>query len=134
MSKFKRPVKMQNPKFIHLRVHTAYSLSEGAIKIGDLIHYLHQKNIPAIAVTDSGNMFGGKAFSKYASEEGVKPILGCIFFMRNPDSDNLLLTKGKAVERDKLILLVMNSTGYENIMRAVKKTMYKRLGKEMPKA
>lgn len=111
---------MQNPKFIHLRVHTAYSLSEGAIKIGDLIHYLHQKNIPAIAVTDSGNMFGGKAFSKYASEEGVKPILGCIFFMRNPDSDNLLLTKGKAVERDKLILLVMNSTGYENIMKLMK--------------
>lgn len=111
---------MQNPKFIHLRVHTAYSLSEGAIKMGDLIHYLHQKNIPAIAVTDSGNMFGGKAFSKYASEEGVKPILGCTFFMRNPDADDLLRTKGKAVERDKLILLVMNSTGYENIMKLMK--------------
>lgn len=112
---------MQDPKFIHLRVHTAYSLSEGAIKIADLIHFLHGKNIPAIAVTDTGNMFGAKAFSKYASEEGVKPILGCQFYVRNPDADDLLRTKGKEVQRDKLILLVMNKVGYENIMKLMKR-------------
>lgn len=112
---------MQDPKFIHLRVHTAYSLSEGAIKIADLIHYLHDKNIPAIAVTDTGNMFGAKAFSKYASDEGVKPILGCQFYIRNPDADDLLRTKGKEVQRDKLILLVMNKIGYENIMKLMKR-------------
>lgn len=112
---------MKNPQFVHLRVHTAYSLSEGAIKIADLIHNLHNKNIPAIAVTDTANMFGAKAFSKYASEEGIKPILGCMFFVRNPDADNPLKTKGKEVQRDKLILLVMNKIGYENIMKLMKR-------------
>ncbi|MBR2299834.1 MAG: PHP domain-containing protein, partial [Alphaproteobacteria bacterium] len=66
---------MTDPKFIHLRVHTAYSLSEGAIKIGDLIHRLKEMNMPAVAMTDTGNMFGGKAISAYASADGIKPIL-----------------------------------------------------------
>ena len=55
---------MLDPKFVHLRVHTAYSLAEGAIMLPKLIHTLHDMNIPAIAVTDSANMFGAKAFSK----------------------------------------------------------------------
>lgn len=112
---------MKDPKFVHLRVHTAYSLSEGAIKVPALIHKLHENNIPAIAVTDTGNMFGAKAFSSYASGEGVKPILGCQFYLRNPDMDDLLRTKGKEVVRDKIVLLVMNSTGYENIMKLMKR-------------
>lgn len=112
---------MQDPKFVHLRVHTAYSLSEGAIKVPALIHKLHEQNIPAIAVTDTANMFGGKAFSAYASGEGIKPILGCQFYVRNIDADDLLKTKGRAVERDKLVLLVMNQTGYENIMKLMKR-------------
>ena len=112
---------MENPKFIHLRVHTAYSLSEGAIQVPALIHKLKENNIPAVAITDSGNMFGAKAFSKYASENGIKPILGCQFYVRNPDADDLLRTKGKEVKRDKLILLVMNAAGYDNIMKLMKR-------------
>lgn len=112
--------KMQDPRFIHLRVHTAYSLSEGAMLIPDLIHKLHDQNIPAIAVTDTANMFGAKAFSTYASNEGIKPILGCQFNIRNPDADNLLKSKGKALPLDKLVLLVMNETGYQNIMKLMK--------------
>ncbi len=112
---------MKDPKFVHLRVHTAYSLSEGAIQVPALIHKLHENNIPAVAVTDTGNMFGAKAFSKYAAEEGIKPILGCQFYLRNTDADDLLRTKGREVERDKLVLLVMNATGYENIMKLMKR-------------
>ncbi len=112
---------MNNPKFVHLRVHTAYSLSEGAIKVPVLIHRLCENNVPAVAITDTGNMFGAKAFSKYASDEGIKPILGCQFYIRNSDADNLLLTKGKEVARDKLVLLVMNATGYENIVKLMKR-------------
>ena len=55
---------MKDPKFVHLRVHTAYSLAEGAIMLPTLIHKLHDMGVPAVAVTDSANMFGGKAFSK----------------------------------------------------------------------
>ena len=108
------------PKFVHLRVHTAYSLSEGAMQVDQLMHKCKDNGIAAIAVTDSANMFGSKAFSKYASSEGIKPILGCQFNLRNPDADNPLKSKGKVIEPDKIILLVMNATGYDNIMKLMK--------------
>lgn len=111
---------MSEPKFVHLRVHTAYSLSEGAMQVPALIHKCHAQGIAAIAVTDTANMFGGKAFSKYASEEGVKPIMGCQFYLRNPDADDVLKSKGRVVEPDKIILLVMNDEGYHNIMKLMK--------------
>lgn len=111
---------MAEPKFIHLRVHTAYSLSEGAMKVPALIHKLHDMNVPAVAVTDTANMFGGKAFSKYASDEGIKPILGCQFYLRNPDADDVLKSKGRIIDPDKIVLLVQNDTGYANIMHLMK--------------
>lgn len=112
---------MKDPKFVHLRVHTAYSLAEGAIMLPTLIHKLHDMGVPAVAVTDSANMFGGKAFSKYASEEGIKPILGCQFLLRNADSDDIMRSKGREQEPDKIILLVMNAVGYGNIMKLMKR-------------
>ncbi len=112
---------MLDPKFVHLRVHTAYSLAEGAIMLPKLIHTLHDMNIPAIAVTDSANMFGAKAFSKYASDEGVKPILGCQFLLRNKDSDDILKSKGRELDPDKIVLLVMNEEGYSNINKLMKR-------------
>ena len=111
---------MAEPKFIHLRVHTAYSLSEGAMKVPALMHKLHEQKIPAVALTDTANMFGGKAFSSYAASEGIKPILGCQFYLRNPDADDVLKSKGRTIEPDKIILLVMNAEGYANIMHLMK--------------
>ena len=111
---------MADPKFIHLRVHTAYSLSEGAMKVPALVKKMSEMNIPAFAMTDTANMFGGKAVSKFASDAGIKPILGCQFYLRNPDSDDLLKSKGRIIEPDKIILLVMNDIGYNNIMHLMK--------------
>lgn len=111
---------MAEPKFIHLRVHTAYSLSEGAMKIPALMSKAKTMGFPAIAITDTANMFGAKAFSHYAADNGIKPILGCQFFLRNPDSDDLLKSKGRTIEPDKLVLLVKNETGYHNIMKLMK--------------
>ncbi len=111
---------MAEPKFIHLRVHTAYSLSEGAMKVPALVKKMSEMNIPAFAMTDTANMFGGKAVSKFASDAGIKPILGCQFYLRNPDSDDLLKSKGRIIEPDKIILLVMNDIGYNNIMHLMK--------------
>ncbi len=110
-----------DPKFIHLRVHTAYSLSLGAIKIDDLIGRLVQMNMPAVGMTDKGNLFGGKAISTYAPASGIKPILGCEFCLRNSDSDDILKSKGKTLPGDKFILLVKNKTGYENMMKLMKR-------------
>ena len=112
---------MKDPKFVHLRVHTAYSLAEGAIMLPKLMKKLNSMGVCAVGVTDSANMFGGKAFSKYASDEGIKPIMGCQFLLRNEDSDNILLSKGKELDPDKIILLVMNSVGYGNIMKLMKR-------------
>lgn len=112
---------MKDPKFVHLRVHTAYSLAEGAIMLPTLIHKLHDMGVPAVAVTDSANMFGGKAFSKYAADEGIKPIMGCQFLLRNADSDDIMKSKGREQEPDKIVLLVMNAEGYGNIMKLMKR-------------
>ena len=112
---------MIDPKFVHLRVHTAYSLAEGAIMLPKLIKALCKMNMPAVAVTDSANMFGAKAFSKYASDEGIKPILGCQFLLRNKDSDDILKSKGRELDPDKIILLVMNEEGYSNINKLMKR-------------
>ncbi len=108
------------PKFIHLRVHTAYSLSEGAMKVPALVQKFTEMNVPAFAMTDTANMFGGKAVSKFASDAGIKPILGCQFYLRNPDADDIMKSKGQAIEPDKIVLLVMNDEGYQNIMHLMK--------------
>ena len=108
---------MRDPKFVHLRVHTAYSLSLGAMPVPDLIHKLHDLGVPACAITDRGNLFGGKAFSKYASDEGIKPILGSELSLHNDDSENLAISKGNELEPNRIILLVQNQQGYNSIMK-----------------
>ncbi len=112
---------MSDPKFVNLRVHTAYSLALSAVQVPKLMHKLHDLGVAACAITDSGNLFGGKAFSKYASDEGIKPILGSELCLHNDDSENLILSKGKELEPDKIVLLVKNEEGYKSLMK-----MYRR--------
>lgn len=108
---------MQDPKFIHLRVHSAYSLALGAIPVPDLMHKLHDLGIPACAITDRGNMFGAKCFSQYASEQGIKPILGSEMSLHNDDSEVLSISKGRELEPQRIILLVKDEDGYKSIMK-----------------
>lgn len=108
---------MDDPKYIPLRIHTAYSLSLGAMLVPKLVHKLHDLGVPACAITDRGNLFGGKAFSKYASDEGIKPILGSELAIHNEDSENLAISKGKEQSPDRIILLVKNENGYKSIMK-----------------
>lgn len=108
------------PQFIHLRVHSAYSLLEGAMKIPALMSRAAAMGFPAIAVTDSANMFGAKAFSDYAPKNGIKPILGTQMYIRNSDADDVLKSKGRTVEPDKLVLLVKNAEGYANLAKLMK--------------
>ena len=108
---------MPEPKFINLRVHTAYSLSLGATTVPALTKKLKALNVPACAITDRGNLFGGKAFSKYASDAGIKPILGSELCLHNDDSDNILLSKGREQDPDRIIILVKNENGYASLMK-----------------
>ena len=120
---------MIDPKFIHLRVHTAYSLALGAVPVPKLVHKLRETGMPACAITDHGNLFGGKAFSKYAADEGIKPILGAELALHNDDSDNIALSKGHELEPDSLVLLVQNEIGYKSLMKIFKQYYLDNTGK-----
>jgi len=108
--------------FVHLHVHTQYSLLDGANKIDALIAKVKAAGMPAVSITDHGNMFGAVEFYKKAIDAGIKPILGCEVYVA-PKS-----RKDKGVSRTDdfeaggnhhLILLVMNQEGYRNLCRLV---------------
>ncbi|MFO1083697.1 MAG: DNA polymerase III subunit alpha [Reyranellaceae bacterium] len=104
--------------FVHLKVRSAYSLTEGANKV-DIIASLAKGNeMPAVGVTDRGNLFGALEFSQYAAKAGIQPIIGCDLGIRREDESGLS-TVGKALEADWLTLLVQNEAGYLNLMRLV---------------
>ncbi len=102
--------------FVHLRVHSAYSLSEGAIRTGELAELCRRYAMPAVAVTDSGNLFGAFEFSSAAAAAGVQPIVGCQMAVAR--SDPLAQNGGKPAP-DQLVLLVQNETGYRNLLHLV---------------
>jgi DNA polymerase-3 subunit alpha len=108
--------------FVHLRVHSAYSLSEGAIKTKELVKLCQKQSMPAVAVTDTGNLFGALEFSLAAADAGVQPIIGCQFGIRRmgPSGNNGRTGKGPVLP-DQLVLLVQNETGYRNLMKLVSK-------------
>ena len=68
---------MSHSDFVHLRLHTAYSLLEGAIKVKDVVNQCVGMNMPAVAMTDTGNLFGALEFSEACAKAGLQPIIGC---------------------------------------------------------
>ena len=68
---------MGHANFVHLRVHSAYSLSEGAIKLNELSELCVLERMPAVAITDHNNLFGAIEFSEICKDSGIQPILGC---------------------------------------------------------
>ncbi|MFN3701754.1 MAG: DNA polymerase III subunit alpha [Alphaproteobacteria bacterium] len=90
--------------FIHLHVHSAYSLAEGAIKVKDLIKTCVRENMPAVAVTDTNNMFGALEFALEAANNGVQPIIGAQVTVEG---------------NHQLVFLVQNEAGYRNLCKIV---------------
>ena len=108
---------MSDPVFIHLRVHTAYSLSEGAIKLPKLVELCREHGMPAVAVTDTNNLFGALEFSLAASRVGIQPIIGTqIDIAREGEAARKSNGKAEVTRHDRLVLLVQNEIGYENVM------------------
>jgi DNA polymerase-3 subunit alpha len=107
--------------FVHLHVHTQFSLLDGANQIDPLIRQVKAFGQPAIAITDHGNMFGAIEFYRKAKEIGVKPIIGCEAYMamgsRHAKKDSGLAHN----DYYHLILLAQNVTGYQNLIRLVSK-------------
>jgi DNA polymerase-3 subunit alpha len=107
---------MPHADFVHLRVHSAYSLSEGAIRTGALAELCRHYLMPAVAVTDSANLFGALEFAAVAVAAGVQPIIGCQLAVRPSDPGGQI---GSKPEADQLVLLVQSETGYRNLLKIV---------------
>ena len=110
--------KFSHADFVHLRVHTAYSLLEGAIRTEDLVLLCKEQKMPAVAITDTNNLFGGLEFSSMCLERGVQPIIGCqVSITRERTSDRGLTLNGAIEICDNLVLLVQNDQGYRNLLK-----------------
>ena len=105
--------------FVHLRVHSAYSMAEGAIKIPKLVDLCVAGNMPAVALTDTRNLFGALEFSLTAAKAGVQPIIGCQLSIRRDDLPTGHGVTGRAPEPDALVVLVQNARGYTNLLKLV---------------
>ena len=100
-------------EFVHLHLHTQYSLLDGITRIDKLFDYCKQLNMPAVAITDHGNMYGVYSFYNEAKKNGIKPIIGCEFYT----TENLTARGKESVEYSHLILIAKNDIGYKNLMK-----------------
>jgi len=107
---------MKHANFVHLHVHTQYSLLDGMIRLDELFKKAKEYAMPAIAITDHGNMFGAIDFYKQAYANGIKPIIGCELYVA-PRSrlDKTTTSIGEATRH--LVVLVKNMQGYKNLMK-----------------
>ncbi|MES2253347.1 MAG: DNA polymerase III subunit alpha [Pseudomonadota bacterium] len=109
--------------FIHLRVHSAYSLTEGAILMKSLPKLCQKHNMPAVALTDTNNMFGALEFSMAAADAGVQPIIGCQLTI-----DLSAFYPKITTTPSPMVFLAQNEAGYMNLMKLVSLAYFKEQG------
>ncbi len=107
---------MSQSQFVHLHLHTDYSMLDGACNIERLVNRVKELEMPAVAMTDHGNIFGAVAFANAAKEAGVKPILGCELYICKKE-DHRASPEGDSYNH--LIVLAENDQGYRNLVKIV---------------
>ncbi|MBI4683045.1 MAG: DNA polymerase III subunit alpha [Nitrospirae bacterium] len=110
---------MMHSDFVPLHLHTEYSLLDGAIRIDDLIAKAKEYNLPAIAMTDHGNLFGAIEFYKKVSKAGLKPIIGCEVYIAPKTRFDRSNSAGTSEKSFHMILLCRDIDGYRNLTRLV---------------
>ena len=110
---------MEHSNFVHLHLHSQYSLLDGAVKIGDVIQRARDYRMPALAVTDHGNMFGAIEFYSKASAAGIKPIIGCEAYVAPGSRFDKSNARGSSEASYHLVLLCQNLTGYRNLCHLI---------------
>src|SRR5579885_2037060 len=101
-------------QFVHLHLHTDYSLLDGACDVEKLCEHVHQLGMPAVAMTDHGNIFGAVHFVNAAHKHGVKPIVGCELYVCKKD-DHRAAPEGDTYNH--LLVLAENEEGYRNLVK-----------------
>src|SRR5688500_5840263 len=104
---------MTHADFVHLRVHSAYSLSEGAIHVKALVKLCVERRMPAVALTDTGNLFGALEFSEEAAKAGIQPITGCALAVARETERR----PGRRPEPERMVFLAQDQAGYANLLK-----------------
>ena len=115
------------PRFIHLRLHSEYSLLEGAVPVKKLIKLCTDQAIPAVAITDTNNMFAALEFSVLASGAGIQPIIGCQISLNYDPA----IAGEKPRDPAPLVLLAQSEAGYMNLMK-LNSALYIGKGGQLP--
>src|SRR6476620_11352613 len=103
---------MTSPQFIHLRLHSEFSIADGLVRIDDAVNAAAKDAQPALAITDLANLFGMVKFYKAARGKGIKPIAGCDVWITNNDDRE---------KPSRLLLLVKNREGYLQLCELLSK-------------
>ncbi len=103
---------IDNIHYIHLRCHSEFSVTDGIVRISDYTEKAKKIGMPAVALTDLSNLFGAVKFFKKASQEGVKPIIGCDLWLEN---------EAKRDEPYRILVLCQTKEGYENLSKLLSK-------------
>jgi len=105
------------PEFVHLHLHTEFSLLDGACRIGELLDRVAELKMPAVAVTEHGNLFSAVTFHDEARKRGIRPILGCEVYVAPGDRRDRSGTPGETANH--LVLLAETNEGFHNLVKLV---------------
>ena len=104
-------------QFVHLHLHTDYSMLDGACDVDKLCERAKQLGMPAVAMTDHGNIFGAVHFVNAAKQAGIKPIIGCELYICKKDDHNIERTPPDGDTYNHLLVLAENEEGYRNLVK-----------------
>jgi DNA polymerase III subunit alpha len=104
-------------QFVHLHLHTDYSMLDGACDVDKLVHRVQELGMPAVAMTDHGNIFGTVQFVNAANRGGVKPIVGCELYVCKKEDHNIERTPPDGDTYNHLLVLAENEEGYRNLVQ-----------------
>jgi DNA polymerase-3 subunit alpha len=108
---------MSHADFVHLHLHTEYSLLDGACRLDRLMDKAHELKFPALAVTDHGVLYGAIDFYRAARDKGIKPIVGCEVYVAPGSRLDKKTSSGGRDVYNHLVLLAKDETGYKNLIR-----------------
>jgi len=104
-------------QFVHLHLHTDYSMLDGACDVEKLVQRVKELGMPAVAMTDHGNIFGAVHFVNAAKAAGIKPIVGCELYVCKKDDHNIERTPPEGDTYNHLLVLAENEEGYRNLAK-----------------
>ena len=104
-------------QFVHLHLHTDYSMLDGACDVEKLCHRAKELGMPAVAMTDHGNIFGAVHFVNAAKAAGIKPIIGCELYVCKKDDHRIARTPPEGDTYNHLLVLAENEEGYRNLVK-----------------